>query len=84
MADIAGVGLAALLVERYPLPPGIEAELANLAPAAPAVDVGAALRELRIDVEALLDEGRVDEAEALMERRRQELAGQGAGAELLG
>ena len=78
VADIAGAGLAALLVERYPLPPAIEAELASLAPAAPAVDVGAALRELRIDVEAQLDEGRVDEAEALMARRRQELAEQGA------
>jgi hypothetical protein len=44
---------------------------------APAFDIGAALRALRMDVDALLAQGRVEEAEALMEQRRQEFAAQG-------
>jgi hypothetical protein len=78
VANIAGRDLAALFVQRYPLPAASDTELATPAPAQPSVDVGAVLRQLRLDVEALLSEGLIDEAEALMEERRQELQAQGA------
>ncbi len=77
VADLAGHDLALLVVQRYPLPSGAAAQLATLAPPEPAVDVGAVLRRLRLDIEALLSRGRVGEAEALMEQRRRELADQG-------
>lgn len=73
VANLAAAGLAALVVERYPLP---EAAAAR-APSSPAVDVGAALRALRLAVDTLLARGRIEEAEALMEQTRLELAGQG-------
>lgn len=73
VADLAGRDLAALVVARYPLPVG-----AAPAPArAPAVDVAAVLRQLRLDVGGLLGRGEIDQAEQLMEQRRQELAAQG-------
>ncbi len=74
VADIAGRGLAALLVQRYSLPDDAISELEGLVPPAPTVDAGAVLRALRLEVEALLDGGHIDEAEALMEQRRLELA----------
>ncbi|MEX1255188.1 MAG: hypothetical protein WEE64_12690 [Dehalococcoidia bacterium] len=72
VANIAGKELGALLVGRYPLPGDVAAELALLNPE-PSVDPSPVLRQLRLDVEALLGEGLVDEAEGLMERRRLEL-----------
>ncbi|MBI4571373.1 MAG: hypothetical protein HY723_05435 [Chloroflexi bacterium] len=75
VASIAGRDLAALVVQRYSLSPEVAAQIEALAP--PAVDAGPALRELRIEVERLLDAGQTGQAEALMERRRQELAAQG-------
>jgi hypothetical protein len=74
VANIAGSELGALLVERYPLPDDIASELAV---PEPSVDASAELRRLRIEVEALLDEGRVADAETLMEDRRLELEEQG-------
>jgi hypothetical protein len=74
VASIAGDELGALLVERYPLSPDVAAELAT---PEPAVDTSAVLRQLRIDVETLLSQGLVAEAEALMEQRRLELEEQG-------
>ena len=41
------------------------------------VDVDAVLRQLRLDVDRLLAEGKVAEAEALMEQQRQYLAANG-------
>ena len=76
VANIAGKELGALLVERYPLPDDVAAELALLNPA-PSVDPGPVLRQLRLDVETLLAQGLVGEAEALIERRRLELERQG-------
>ena len=73
VADLAGRDLAALLLQRFPLPPEVAAELELLLPPEPEIDVGSVLRQLRLDVEALLGQGRVDAAEALMEQRRQEL-----------
>lgn len=77
VADLAGEELAALYVRRYPLPGGAAARIDELSGGAPDVDVDAALHTLRLDVEALLAAGDVEGAEALMERRRLELAGQG-------
>ncbi len=77
VADVAGQELGSLLVERYPLPPAIDAQLAARAPSTPAVGVDAVLRRVRLDVDALLKAGKIDVAEALMEQRRQELAKQG-------
>jgi hypothetical protein len=77
VADVAGGELARLLMERYPLPQEVEAQLTQLRPPPSAVDVPAALRQLRLDVDALLAAGDIEAAEALMEQRRQELAEQG-------
>jgi len=74
VANLAAADLAGLVVNRYPLPEGAAAARA---PSSPAVDVGAALRALRLEVDALLARGRIGEAEALMEQTRLELAGQG-------
>ncbi len=76
VADIAGDALAAMFVDRHPLPP----EVTSLFPPpreAPNVDVDAFLRELRLDVESLLTAGQIEVAEALMEERRLELVDQG-------
>ncbi|HLF08285.1 MAG TPA: hypothetical protein VI789_02920 [Dehalococcoidia bacterium] len=82
VADLVGNELAGLVVNRWPLTD-------PAAPSAPApprqrrpsstqrLDIGAELRRLRGEVDALLAERRIDEAEALMEQRRQELAAQG-------
>jgi hypothetical protein len=77
VADLAGRELAALVVARYPLPADVAAQIEALAPPPPALDVSAALVTLRVEVEALLAEGEIEEAEALMERRRLGLAAQG-------
>lgn len=77
VATISGEELAKLVVKEYPLPPAIAKELAAMQPPASQVDVGGALRALRLDVDALLARGQVTTAEALMEHRRQELAQQG-------
>ena len=76
VANLAGRELAALVVQRYPLPLAVASQV-RPSPAAPDADVDHALRQLRLDVEALLGEGQIEDAEALMERRRQELADQG-------
>jgi hypothetical protein len=77
VADIVGAELAARLAERYPLPREAAGELAALEPAEAAADVDAALRRLRVEVDELLADDEVEEAEALMERRRLDLVEQG-------
>lgn len=77
VADLAGLELASLLVQRYPLAPDAASQLEALSPPEPSVDVDAVLRRLRIDVEGLLGAGKVEAAEKLMEQRRQELADAG-------
>lgn len=77
VATISGQEIAAEVLAKYPLPADTQAGLAALQPPPPRVDVNAALRALRKDVDALLAEGNVTDAEALMEQRRQELASQG-------
>lgn len=77
VAALAGEELATLAVRRFPLPQEIASQLSALLPGEPPVDVDVVLRQLRLDAEALLAGGEIEAAEALMERRRQELAGQG-------
>jgi hypothetical protein len=77
VATIAGQQIAALVVAKFPLSADVDAALAALEPAPPVVDVGAALRELRGQVDALLAQGEIAQAESLMNDRQRELAGQG-------
>ena len=70
VAEVAGQELGTLVVQRFPLD-------GESAAAEPAIDLDAFFRALRSEVDALLGAGRVDDAEALMERRRQDLAAQG-------
>lgn len=72
VADIAGDELGALAAGRAP---ALRSAAERNAPPSPAA---AALRELRLEVDALLVEGRVAEAEARMEAGRGELAALGA------
>ncbi len=76
VADIAGDALAAMFVDRHPLPAQITSQFPPR-PEAPEVDVDAFLRELRMDVESLLTAAQIEVAEALMEERRLELVDQG-------
>jgi hypothetical protein len=73
VADLAGREIAEAVMARWPvesLPPPERRP-------APTVDVRAELRALRAEAESLLAEGRIEEAEALMEERRQHLAANG-------
>jgi len=75
VADMAGRELAALVAERYPLKlnthPQEETEPSD------SLDLGRELRSLRLKVERLLEQRRVEEAEALMEERRRFLEAHG-------
>jgi hypothetical protein len=78
VADLVGNELARDVIARWPL--DATAPAATPTPSsnnAPGFDIGAALRALRTEVDALLAQGRVEEAEALMEQRRQDFAAQG-------
>jgi hypothetical protein len=80
VADIAGAELGGLVAQRYPLAPsGAEAPAATPQSAPPPDDTlfVQTMRQLRLDVDRLLVEGRVAEAEALMEEKRQYLAEHG-------
>ena len=80
VADIAGDEIAALVLARGGDPaPGGDAR-PDASPAAPpdaAVDRDAVLRNLRLEVDALLADGRIDEAERRMEETRLELESAG-------
>jgi hypothetical protein len=87
VADIAGRELGALVAERYPLSASLPAGQAGL-PAGQAgageapppnaeIDFNQVMRELRREVDRLLAEGKVAEAESLMEDTRRFLADHG-------
>jgi hypothetical protein len=79
VANIAGDELGDIMWARYPLdeaPALVSAgAVANAAQSsqgdAPAFDFGEEMRKLRLDVDALLEAGEVEQAERLMEERRQ-------------
>jgi len=77
VADLAGRELARIVLSRWPAADGEAPAPSTAAPGPPSFDAGAELRALRGEVEALLAAGRVEEAEALMEARRRELAARG-------
>jgi hypothetical protein len=75
VASVAGRELAAKYFERYEDPTEVRrgptaAEIAGF-------DFRAEMRQLRLDVDELLADGKVEEAEALMERKRDEFEEQG-------
>ncbi|MGB2695868.1 MAG: hypothetical protein WBD55_11900 [Dehalococcoidia bacterium] len=77
LASMVGKEIASIVVVRYPLLTGVQAEVEKSKAALSEDEIATRLRRLRIEVDALLEDDRVDEAEALMERRRQELASDG-------
>ena len=85
VANIAGSELARLYFEKYgPLeaePPPTPGPSPTPSPAPDPLDdpfdFGAEMRALRLDVEELLAAGRIEEAEALMERKRDEFEAKG-------
>jgi hypothetical protein len=77
-ANIGGRELGSLLRERFPLgEPHAPASAPSPSPQKPKVDFRKEMRDLRAQVDALLSEGKVEEAEALMEERRNFLAENG-------
>jgi len=80
VADIAGAELGGLVAQRYPLAAAAGAAPTATPESAPPADdtfFVQTMRQLRLDVDRLLGEGRVAEAEALMEEKRQYLAENG-------
>jgi hypothetical protein len=87
VANMAGRELGALVAEQYPLsasPPTAQPSLpagqagAGAAPGPSAgIDFNQVMRELRREVDSLLAEGKVAEAESLMEEKRRFLADHG-------
>jgi len=79
VASIVGRDVGRKVVSRYypdllppePEPSSQEEEEENEAPQPPAFDFRLEMRETRIQVDELLAEGKVEEAEAYMERRRE-------------
>ena len=83
VADIAGDEIAAIVIERFgdPTrsgePPAASTATSPGEPASPAVDRNELLRNLRLEVDSLLEAGRVEDAEARMEQLRLELCDAG-------
>jgi hypothetical protein len=77
VADLVGKEIADAVVARWPLPSPPQAPPAVTPASAAKVDLNAELVKLRGEVDALLAQGRIDEAERLMEERRQYLAANG-------
>ncbi len=85
VANMAGRELGAMVARRYPLSAGPSASQATPPAAAsptatqsgPAFDFNQVMRDLRRNVDSLLAEGKVTEAESLMEETRQLLASHG-------
>jgi len=77
-ANIGGRELGRLLRERFPLGEShASASAPPATPQTPKIDFRKEMRDLRAQVDALLGAGEVDEAEALMEERREFLAENG-------
>jgi len=75
-ASIAGKEIGQVVVERYypelvpPSPPPGNANTPSQQPSAPVFDFNAEMRTTRVNVDKLLAEGKIDEAEQYMEARR--------------
>jgi hypothetical protein len=77
VADRVGQELGARLVAEYPLGPSYVSSGGVMASPAGAIDFVAEMRALRRQVEALLADGKVADAERLMEEKRRYLADNG-------
>lgn len=83
VADIVGEEVAGIALERWGDPTAVPATAAAPAddvpppPPGPTVDRNAVLRALRLEVDALLAAGRIEEAEARMDEVRDELEAAG-------
>jgi hypothetical protein len=77
VADIVGTEMGSLVEARYPLATPTPAPSPTTEPAQDTVNVDEVLRQLRLQVDALLAQGKVADAESLMEQTRQYLAAHG-------
>jgi len=77
VADIIGTEMGSLVEAAYPLAAPTPTPAPTTQPAQNGVDVDEVLRQLRLDVDALLAQGKVTAAETLMEQRREFLAAHG-------
>jgi hypothetical protein len=77
VADLVGREIAAAVVAEWPLSGASATEVPGTNEAGSGLDLRAELVKLRGEVDALLAEGKIEEAEALMEERRQFLASNG-------
>jgi hypothetical protein len=77
VANIGGREIAELVQQRFPLPQSSFVAAADGTPEEPSIDFRAEMHELRLEVDRLLSEGKVAEAEALMEEKREFLAENG-------
>jgi hypothetical protein len=76
-ANIAGRELANLIRAKHPIELPADADGGSPPAPAPTVDFNKEMRELRLEVDRLLAEAKVDEAEAAMEAKREFLAENG-------
>jgi hypothetical protein len=76
VANIGGREIAEMVQQRFPLPQS-NFVAAEGAPEEPSIDFRAEMHELRLDVDKLLSEKKIAEAEALMEKKRKFLAENG-------
>jgi hypothetical protein len=77
LANIGGREIADLVQQRFPLPQPNHVAAAEAAREEPRIDFRAEMHELRLEVDRLLSEGEIGEAEALMEEKREFLAENG-------
>ena len=77
VANIGGREIADLVQQRFPLPQPNHVAAAEAAREEPPIDFRAEMHELRLEVDRLLSEGKIGEAEALMEEKREFLAENG-------
>jgi len=77
VANIGGREIADLVQQRFPLSQPNHVAAAEAAREEPPIDFRAEMHELRLEVDRLLSEGKIGEAEALMEEKREFLAENG-------
>ena len=77
VANIGGREIADLVQQRFPLPQSSFVAAADGPREEPRIDFRAEMYELRLEVDRLLSEGKIGEAEALMEQKREFLAENG-------
>ncbi|MGA2285023.1 MAG: hypothetical protein ABSG55_01970 [Dehalococcoidia bacterium] len=77
VADIVGREMGSLVAASYPLPTATPARSPTPQPTPDTVNVDQVLRQLRLNVDSLLAQGSVAQAESLMEQTREFLAAHG-------